>query len=109
VRLGDAWHPLRQTPEAWRESLARLKDLAAEEGRPVPALAPRVLLRLTDEPEQDRRLGEGTVEQVVADLEQLRSDGARAVVLDPFVGDPEETRRPDVAWHALAAVRKEFR
>ncbi|WP_237048488.1 LLM class flavin-dependent oxidoreductase [Lentzea guizhouensis] len=109
VRLGDAWHPLRQTPAAWRESVARLTDLAAEEGRPVPALAPRVLLRLTDEPGQDRRLGEGTVEQVVADLDQLRSDGAHAVVLDPFVGDPEETRRPDVAWHALAAVRKEFR
>ncbi len=109
VRLGDAWHPLRQTPDGWRESLARLKEVAAEEERPVPRLAPRILLRLTDRPPAQRRLGEGTVEQVVADLERLRSDGAHAVVLDPFVGDPEETRRPDGAWHALAAVRKEFR
>ncbi|GAA3683254.1 alkanesulfonate monooxygenase SsuD/methylene tetrahydromethanopterin reductase-like flavin-dependent oxidoreductase (luciferase family) [Lentzea atacamensis] len=109
VRLGDAWHPLRQTPAGWRESLARLKNLAAAEECPVPALAPRIVLRLTDRPLDDRRLGEGTVEQITADLEGLRADGVHAVVLDPFVGDPEETRHPDVAWHALAAVRKEFR
>jgi alkanesulfonate monooxygenase SsuD/methylene tetrahydromethanopterin reductase-like flavin-dependent oxidoreductase (luciferase family) len=109
VRLGDAWHPLRQTPDGWRESLARLEEVAAAEERPRPALAPRILLRLTDEPVADRRLGEGTVEQVAADLARLRADGAHAVVLDPFVGDPEETRHPDVVWNALAAVRKELR
>lgn len=109
VRLGDAWHPLRQTPKDWRESLNRLKEVAAEEERPLPELAPRILLRLTDEPLDDRRLGEGTVEQVVGDLEQLRADGAQAVVFDPFIGDPEETRHPEIAWHALAAVRKELR
>ncbi|WP_030473939.1 LLM class flavin-dependent oxidoreductase [Lentzea aerocolonigenes] len=109
IRLGDAWHPLRQTPQVWRETLARLERLSVEENRPRPALAPRILLRLTDQPLADRRLGEGTLEQVVGDLRQLRADGAHAVVLDPFVGDPEETRRPDVAWDALAAVRKDFR
>lgn len=109
VRLGDAWHPLRQTPEQWRVSLARLAEIAAEEGRPMPARAPRILLRLTDEPPADRKLGEGTVEQVVGDLERLRAQGAHAVVLDPFTGDPEETRHPETAWHALAAVREGFR
>jgi alkanesulfonate monooxygenase SsuD/methylene tetrahydromethanopterin reductase-like flavin-dependent oxidoreductase (luciferase family) len=105
VRLGDAWHPLRQTPQQWQESLARLDEL----GERRPLLAPRIVLRLTDHPPADRRLGEGTVEQIVADLARLRADGAHAVVLDPFTGDPEETRRPDVAWHALAAVREELR
>ncbi|MFS8096873.1 LLM class flavin-dependent oxidoreductase [Lentzea alba] len=109
ARLGDAWHPLRQTPDGWRESLARLKAVAVEENLPLPALAPRIMLRLTDQPLGERRLGEGTVEQVVADLHQLRADGAHAVVLDPFTSDPEETRHPEVAWQALAAVRKEFR
>ncbi len=110
VRLGDAWHPLRQTPQEWQESLARLKKLAAEEGRAVPALAPRILLRLTDEPvENNRRLGEGTVAQIVDDVERLRADGAHAVVLDPFVGNPEETRHPEAAWHALATVRRYVR
>lgn len=109
VRLSDAWHPLRQTPDGWRESLARLENVAAAEERPRPALAPRIMLRVTGEPLADRRLGEGTVEQIAADLAQLRADGAHAVVLDPFVGDPEETRHPDVAWQALTAVREEFR
>jgi len=106
VRLGDAWHPLRQTPGDWRETLARLRRTAAEEDRPVPALAPRILLRLTDEPLTDRRLGEGTLDQVLADLEQLRADGAHAVVLDPFAGDPNETCHPRAAWRMLAAVRE---
>ncbi|MEU7529001.1 LLM class flavin-dependent oxidoreductase [Saccharothrix sp. NPDC042600] len=108
VRLGDAWHPLRLTPAGWRDGVRRLAAVAEAEGRPMPALAPRILLRLTDGVE-DRRLGEGTVEQVVADLETLRADGAEAVVLDPFVGDPAETLHPEVAWQALATVRKEFR
>jgi alkanesulfonate monooxygenase SsuD/methylene tetrahydromethanopterin reductase-like flavin-dependent oxidoreductase (luciferase family) len=106
VRLADAWHPLRQTPEVWRDTLARLTKTAADEGRPVPALAPRILLRLTGEPVADRRLGEGTLDQVLGDLERLRADGAHAVVLDPFAGDPDETRHPNTAWHALAAVRE---
>lgn len=106
VRLADAWHPLRQTPEVWRDTLARLTKTAADAGRPVPALAPRILLRLTGEPVADRRLGEGTLDQVLGDLERLRADGAHAVVLDPFAGDPDETRHPNTAWHALAAVRE---
>jgi alkanesulfonate monooxygenase SsuD/methylene tetrahydromethanopterin reductase-like flavin-dependent oxidoreductase (luciferase family) len=108
ARLGDAWHPLRQTPGEWRAALARLTTIAGEEGRPVPALAPRILLRLTGEPVANRRLGEGTLDQVLADLDQLRADGAHAVVLDPFAGDPEETQHPGAAWHMLAAVRKEI-
>src|SRR5262245_31007177 len=85
VRLGDAWHPLRQTPDVWQESLARLKNIAVEQERPVPELAPRILLRLTDAPVTNRRLGEGTIDQIAADLTRLRADGVRAVVLDPFV------------------------
>ncbi len=108
VRLGDAWHPLRQTPSAWQESLARLGELA--DGHPLPALAPRILLKLSAAPPAEGRLlGEGTIEQVTGDLARLRADGAHAVVLDPFVGDPEETRHPEPAWDALAAIRKEFR
>ena len=106
VRLGDAWHPLRQTPADWRDTLSRLKKIAAEEDRPVPALAPRILLRLTDEPVADRRLGEGTLDQVLGDLELLRADGAEAVVLDPFSGDPGETRHPEAAWGMLSAMRE---
>jgi hypothetical protein len=84
----------------------RLRAIAAEEERPVPAFAPRILLRLTAEPlpDDERVAGEGSLDQVLADLDVLRDLGARSVVLDPFVGDPAETERPEVAWQALATI-----
>lgn len=106
VRHGEAWHPIRFTLGWLREAVERMKGAARELGRPVPALAPRVVLRLTDEPvtHSERRAGEGTIGQVMDDLEQLRALGAGSILLDPFNGDPEETCRPEVAWQALATV-----
>ncbi|MEU4540867.1 LLM class flavin-dependent oxidoreductase [Streptosporangium sp. NPDC023825] len=106
VRLGEAWHPLRLTLGRMREALDRLKVIADEESRPVPGFAPRIALRLTESPITDpgRLAGEGTIDQVLDDLERLRLLGADTVVLDPFDGDPEETRHPEVAWQALATV-----
>lgn len=106
VRLGEPWHPLRSTLPWLREAVGRLEALAGEHGRPVPALMPRIVLRLTTTPitDPDRLAGAGTIEQIVDDLEQLRLLGADTVVLDPFGGDPQETCHPETAWHALAAV-----
>ncbi|WP_020386061.1 LLM class flavin-dependent oxidoreductase [Kribbella catacumbae] len=106
VRLGDAWHPLRQRVDWMRSKLERLKELAAEEGSPVPGFAPRILLRLTSTPlpEAERVAGEGSLDQVLGDLEELRLLGAQTVVLDPFAGDPVETERPEYAWKDLATV-----
>ncbi len=106
VRLGEAWHPLRFTLPWLREAVGRLKFIAGEQQRPVPALAPRIALRLTESPVTGpaRLAGEGTIGQVTGDLEQLRLLGADTVVLDPFNGDPRETVRPEVAWRALATV-----
>ncbi|GAA4203234.1 LLM class flavin-dependent oxidoreductase [Streptosporangium oxazolinicum] len=106
VRLGEAWHPLRLTLGRMREALDRLKVIADEERLPVPGFAPRIALRLTDSPitVPGRLAGEGTIDQVLDDLEQLRLLGAGTVVLDPFNGDPQETRHPEVAWQALATV-----
>ncbi|OIJ65479.1 LLM class flavin-dependent oxidoreductase [Streptomyces mangrovisoli] len=106
VRLGSPWHPLRFTMPWFRESLNRLKEFADEIGRPVPELAPRICLRLTERPvdDPDRRAGEGTVEQILEDIEELRRAGAETVLLDPYQGDPDETLRPEAAWQALATV-----
>ncbi len=104
VALGDAWHPLRLTMAGFREGLGRLTTLAGD--RPVPAFAPRILLRLTDTPVTgpDRRAGEGTLDQVLDDLARLRDLGADTVVLDPFDADPAETLHPEVAWRDLAVI-----
>ncbi|WP_410670726.1 LLM class flavin-dependent oxidoreductase [Amycolatopsis sp. cmx-4-68] len=104
LELGDAWHPLRLTLSGFREGLARLEELAGD--RPVPAFAPRILLRVTGAPvtEAGRRAGEGTLDQVLDDLDRLRALGADTVVLDPFDADPAETLHPEAAWRDLAAV-----
>ena len=106
VRLGDAWHPLRFTMPWLREAVDRLTELADAQRRPVPGLAPRIALRLTESPVTGpgRLAGEGTIDQIVDDLTQLHLLGAGTVVLDPFNGDPDETNHPEAAWHALAAV-----
>ncbi|GAA1570096.1 LLM class flavin-dependent oxidoreductase [Kribbella sancticallisti] len=106
VRLGDAWHPLRQRVDWMRGKLDRLKEIADEEGLAVPGFAPRILLRLTPAPlpDEERVAGEGSLEQVIGDLTELRLLGAQTVVLDPFAGDPAETERPENAWRDLATV-----
>jgi alkanesulfonate monooxygenase SsuD/methylene tetrahydromethanopterin reductase-like flavin-dependent oxidoreductase (luciferase family) len=106
VRLGDAWHPLRVTPHWLRAAVDRLAAAADEQRRPRPAFAPGIALRLTESPVSDpRRLaGEGTIDQITGDLEELRLLGADTVLLDSFNGDPRETCHPEVAWHALATV-----
>ena len=102
IRFGDAWHPLRGTLP-WLRSAVTSHSL--------PGFAPRIALRLTTEPVQDpdRPAGVGTLEQILDDLDQLRQLGAETVLLDPYNGDPEETRRPEAAWRALTAVATHWR
>lgn len=110
VRLGDAWHPLRPTLPWLREAMPRLEAYAAGDHLPVPALAPRIALRLTSAPVDgpERLAGEGTIDQIMDDLDQLRLLGAESVVLDTYQGDPRETCHPQAAWQALATVAAHF-
>ncbi|WP_369234516.1 LLM class flavin-dependent oxidoreductase [Streptomyces sp. R21] len=102
IRFGDAWHPLRVTLPWLRSALAN---------HSLPAFAPRIALRLTTSPVTDpeRPAGTGTIEQILDDLDQLHRLGADTVLLDPYHGDPEETRRPHAAWRALTAVATHWR
>jgi probable F420-dependent oxidoreductase len=107
VRLGDAWHPIRiRVPWLRDTGLPRLREIAAKEGRPLPALCPRIRLRLTEAPlPDDRRVaGEGSLDQVRADLHALADLGARYVLLDTYTDDPEATRHHEPAWRMLAAL-----
>ncbi|MEU5823633.1 LLM class flavin-dependent oxidoreductase [Streptomyces sp. NPDC047803] len=106
VRYGDAWHPLHGTMPWLREGADRLRASASEQGLPVPAFAPRIALRPTPSPVHgpERLAGEGTIDQIMEDLDGLRLLGADTVVLDPYHGDPRETLRPQPARQALATV-----
>ena len=107
VRYGDAWHPNRVRLGWLRDTgLPGLRQIAAGENRPAPALCPRIRLRLTEMPlPDDQRLaGEGTLAQVRADLEALHEIGAESVLLDFFYDDVEATRHPEAAWNMLTAL-----
>lgn len=108
VRLGDAWHPLRCTMPWLREAADRLRASAA--GQQLPAFAPRIALKITPERVRgpERLAGEGTIDQIMDDLEQLRLLGADSVVLDTYGGDPGETCQPQGSWQALATVAAHF-
>jgi hypothetical protein len=71
----------------------------------VPSLCPRIRLRLTEAPLDEQRLpGEGTLRQVRADLETMRSLGAEYVLPDTYYGDSEATRNHERAWRMLATL-----
>ena len=80
--------------------------MAEKEGRPLPALCPRIWLRLTVSPMADdqRVAGEGTLDQVRRDLAALESMGARHVLLDTYFDDVEATRNHEGAWRMLATL-----
>jgi probable F420-dependent oxidoreductase len=107
VQHGDAWHPIRIRLDWLRHTgLPRLHQIADAESRPVPALCPRIRLRLTDAPLPDdqRVAGEGTLSQVRADLEALQQLDAQYVLLDTFYDDVEATRHPEASWRMLTTL-----
>lgn len=107
VRLGDGWHPIRIRVDWLRdEGLRRLREIAEREERPVPALCPRIRLKITDAPVDDaeRAAGHGTLDQIRADLDALERLGAEYVLLDTYFDDPEATKDHESAWSMLATL-----
>ena len=107
VLYGDAWHPIRITMDRFRNrDIPRLREIAEQEEKAVPDLCPRIRLRITESAmDNDRRLaGEGTIEQIRGDLEELQALGCSYVLLDTFYDDIEATRRHETSWRMLAAV-----
>ena len=110
VRLGDAWHPIRvRLPWLRATGLPALRRIADKEGRPVPALCPRIRLRITAVKLADdaRIAGEGSLDQVRADLETLAVLGASYVLLDTYTDDAEATRHHEMAWRMLATLAEQ--
>lgn len=107
IRYGDAWHPIRIREDWFRnEGISRLAALADREGKPMPALCPRIRLRLTEtpRPDEDRVMGEGTVDQVRRDMAALQALGCAHVLLDSYYDDIEATRRYEAAWRMLTVM-----
>jgi len=110
VRLGDAWHPIRvRLPWLRDTGLPKLRQIAENEGRSVPALCPRIRLRITEAKLADdqRVAGEGSLDQIRADLEALATLGATYVLLDTYTDDPEATRHHETGWRMLTVLAEQ--
>ncbi len=75
----------------------------------MPELCPRIRLRLTESPmpDDDRIIGEGTIDQMRRDLEALQDLGCTYVLLDTYFDDIEATRRPETAWRMLTVMAEQ--
>ena len=109
AHVGEAWHPIAVRTDWLRdEGMPKLRRMAERFERPVPALCPRVLCNLTDSPlPEDKRLaGEGTLDQVRGDLEELQQMGAEYVLLDTKRSSPTENspRHHDAAWRMVTTL-----
>ena len=107
VRLGDGWHPIRvRLPWLRDTGLPKLREIADKEGRPLPKLCPRIRLRVAESklPDDQRIAGEGSLDQIRADLETLAKLGASYVLLDTYTDDPEATRHHETAWRMLITL-----
>jgi len=107
VRYADGWHPIRIRVD-WLQGtgIPRLKEIAAKEGRPVPAICPRIRLRITDSevPEDRRVAGEGSVEQIRRDMAGLEELGCQYVLLDNYYDDLEAIKNNEASWSMLAVM-----
>jgi probable F420-dependent oxidoreductase len=107
ARYGDAWHPINQTRQQFSDGASELGRIAGELGRPVPALCPRIQLKVldADAEETDRVMGIGSLAQVLDDLSYLQDSGSEHVTLDRYVvPDMEATTRHEAGLELLATL-----
>jgi probable F420-dependent oxidoreductase len=106
VRFGEAWHPNNAELGWLRESgLPALRAAADLAGSAQPAFNPRMRLNLTEVTLDDgRRAGEGTLSQVLGDLEDLIDLGAGYIVLDTNPDHPSLRRPAKEDWAMLETV-----
>lgn len=110
VELDASWHPIRIRP-SWlvEKGLPALDAAAAKGGKERPPVCPRIGFNLTEAPldEGKRLMGEGTIDQIHADLTLLESLGCEHVILDTSYDGIEGTLDPEGAWRNLERLAAE--
>lgn len=108
ILQGTAWHPIRPTATGFAsEMLPAFTELAERLERPLPELCPRIRLRVTAQarPDDERLAGEGTVDQIRADLAGLEAAGCTWVLLDTYHDyNVDELRDSRLAWQMFETV-----
>lgn len=98
AQVGDGWHPIRQSPEDLRSSLATLRQLAADAGRDVSNMPVSIRgeLDFLSSPGQpathDPYSFCGTTEEIIDTLQAYEQAGATHIVLAVNTGDTGKIR-----------------
>ena len=90
INLADAWHPIRINMSNFKSSgLDRLQRMADESNKPIPAICPRIKLKITQEPitSDERLAGHGTIAQFQHDLLTLEELGCQYILFDTYNED----------------------
>jgi alkanesulfonate monooxygenase SsuD/methylene tetrahydromethanopterin reductase-like flavin-dependent oxidoreductase (luciferase family) len=111
ARYGDGWFPLPAPPAVLAQAFNQLQDLAAQNGRPVPALTTSLMTAIAGDPdlpgpdELTRRLSDpdgmfgipadqvpavlhaGPPSEIAARLAEQASSGAERVVISVAAGN----------------------
>jgi probable F420-dependent oxidoreductase len=104
VAVGEAWHPTAMRPPALQERMDQLRHLAQEAGRSDggPVVTVHQSIRLSDERspvsgpgyrDGERRLGQGTPQQIREDMAYYREIGVPVVVCNFASANTEELLR----------------
>ena len=95
VRFGEAWHPTSMPLEPLRERMDRLVAISADYGRPEPPATTihlPVVFGETLQVPADRRMGSGSISQVVDDIASLADLGIHSVVCNFRTSTTSEVR-----------------
>lgn len=104
------WHPVFPTLDGLDAGSRLAGILADASGSTTPTIAPRIRLAITDrpQPEDNRPLGMGSVEQIITDLHALADRDIATVVFDPvhhpFFPDAPPSRdntRDAIEWDTV--------
>jgi probable F420-dependent oxidoreductase len=88
AEFATGWHPIDQPPATLQRDLQTLDIMCRQRGKTPPALCPRFTVRVQEHAaDSSRRFMEGSSEQILADLLEIRTLGALHVVLSTQTND----------------------
>jgi probable F420-dependent oxidoreductase len=97
ARLGDGWHPIRQSPDALRQAVAELRQQASDLGRDVSQITVSIRGELDFSKNAATTAAEpctfhGSAAEIIQSIQDYQQAGANHVVLSMHTNDVNKIR-----------------